>query len=171
MANLHLYWTARGAIVFAARRGGDPGRGPPLEVDIQHIEGRSRCRALLHGRIRRLHCSQIRPACPLTHTNQEALTMSGDNQDMTPGTALPPTQETTDWRDRRQADRAARREGRLERRGRHNYRWLWGGVLIVLGVELLLENMGFTFPDNWWALFILIPAFGAFARAWEGFRL
>ena len=96
--------------------------------------------------------------------------MSGDNQDMTPGTALPPTQETTDWRDRRQADRAARREGRLERRVRHNYRWLWGGVLIVLGVELLLENMGFTFPDNWWALFILIPAFGAFARAWERYK-
>ncbi|MFN2120716.1 MAG: LiaF transmembrane domain-containing protein [Anaerolineales bacterium] len=96
--------------------------------------------------------------------------MSGDNQDMTPGTALPPTQETADWRDRRQADRAARREGRLERRGRHNYRWLWGGVLIVLGVELLLENMGFTFPDNWWALFILIPAFASYAAAWDQYR-
>ena len=96
--------------------------------------------------------------------------MSRDNQDMTPGTGLSPAQESGDWRNQRQADRAARGERRVERGGRHNFRWLWGGVLIVLGVELLLQNMGFTFADNWWALFILIPAFRSYASAWDQYQ-
>lgn len=41
--------------------------------------------------------------------------------------------------------------------------WIAGLVLIVLGVAFLMQNMGsFSIPlKNWWALFILIPAFGA----------
>jgi hypothetical protein len=56
------------------------------------------------------------------------------------------------------------------RRGRYRYRpssWLWGLILVAAGIVFLLETMGFNIPalENWWALFILIPAVGAFARA------
>jgi hypothetical protein len=45
--------------------------------------------------------------------------------------------------------------------------WVFGGVLIVLGVFMLLRNVtGWSF-GNWWALFILIPAIGALAKAWQ----
>jgi hypothetical protein len=47
-----------------------------------------------------------------------------------------------------------------------------GGILVLLGVVFLMQNMGtFVFPlKNWGALFILIPAFGAFDRAWRYYR-
>jgi hypothetical protein len=47
-----------------------------------------------------------------------------------------------------------------------------GAILILLGVAFLLQNMGtFALPlKNWGALFILIPAFGAFDRAWRFYR-
>jgi peptidoglycan/LPS O-acetylase OafA/YrhL len=47
-----------------------------------------------------------------------------------------------------------------------------GAILVLLGASFLLQNMGmFTFPlENWGALFILIPAFGAFDRAWRLYR-
>jgi len=41
--------------------------------------------------------------------------------------------------------------------------------LILLGVVFLLQNMGMPFFDNWWALFILIPAVGAFGAAWKAY--
>jgi hypothetical protein len=34
-------------------------------------------------------------------------------------------------------------------------------------VIFLLENLGIPFLANWWALFILIPAFWAYVAAWE----
>jgi hypothetical protein len=37
-------------------------------------------------------------------------------------------------------------------------------------VVFLLQNMGIPFLANWWALFILIPAFWAFVAAWESYR-
>lgn len=48
-----------------------------------------------------------------------------------------------------------------------NSRWLPGLVLIALGVIFLLGNLTGFELHNWWALFILIPAFGSFARAWH----
>jgi hypothetical protein len=45
--------------------------------------------------------------------------------------------------------------------------WVFGGVLIVLGVFLLLQNITGWNLGNWWALFILIPAFGALAKGWQ----
>ena len=46
-----------------------------------------------------------------------------------------------------------------------------GVVVIVIGVLLLLRNLGIdlgiSFPKNWWALFILIPAALAFLKAFE----
>jgi peptidoglycan/LPS O-acetylase OafA/YrhL len=47
-----------------------------------------------------------------------------------------------------------------------------GAILVLLGVAFLMQNMGtFSIPlKNWGALFILIPAFGAFDRAWRFYR-
>jgi hypothetical protein len=50
--------------------------------------------------------------------------------------------------------------------------WIIGVILIVLGGMFLLQNTGmvpFRF-GNWWALFILIPAIGAFDRALRYYR-
>jgi peptidoglycan/LPS O-acetylase OafA/YrhL len=50
--------------------------------------------------------------------------------------------------------------------------WIAGLILIVLGIAFLMQNMGtFSFPlRNWWALFILIPAFGALDTALRTYR-
>jgi hypothetical protein len=67
-------------------------------------------------------------------------------------------------------------ERRAARRGRYGSRWIGGAVLIALGIILLLSSLGSFYLENWWALFILIPAIGAFGNAWrtyqaEGHRL
>lgn len=42
--------------------------------------------------------------------------------------------------------------------------WIGGAILIVIGLIFLLRNLtGFSL-DNWWALFILIPAATSFGR-------
>ena len=43
-------------------------------------------------------------------------------------------------------------------------------ILIVLGIIFLLQNMRGFYLNNWWALFILIPALGSFADAWNSYR-
>jgi hypothetical protein len=43
-------------------------------------------------------------------------------------------------------------------------------ILILLGVIFLLQNTGIFTLANWWALFILIPALGAFGNAWSQYR-
>ncbi|WP_421723888.1 LiaF transmembrane domain-containing protein [Bauldia sp.] len=48
--------------------------------------------------------------------------------------------------------------------------WIAGLVLVGVGVVFLLQNMGYAVPANWWSLFILIPAFFAFAGAWRSYR-
>lgn len=50
--------------------------------------------------------------------------------------------------------------------------WVAGLLLIVLGGAFLLQNAGvFTIPlTNWWALFIMIPAVGAFDTAGRMYR-
>lgn len=49
-------------------------------------------------------------------------------------------------------------------------KWFVGVLLIALGVIFLLENFGFVFSENWWALFIYIGAAAVFAnmvREWR----
>jgi peptidoglycan/LPS O-acetylase OafA/YrhL len=72
--------------------------------------------------------------------------------------------------DRREA-RRQRREERLEDPSRTGT-WTVGLILILLGGMFLMRNMGtFTFPlQNWWALFILIPAIGAIDSALRTYR-
>jgi len=75
-----------------------------------------------------------------------------------------------DWREQRRAERWVRREARWQRCAGRPYGWIGGAILILLGVVFLLQNLNIPFLANWWALFILIPAFGAFAAAWESYR-
>ncbi len=65
-----------------------------------------------------------------------------------------------------------RRERRAERRGhRHDATpWLGGVILIVLGLIFLAQNFGIATLNNWWAIFILIPAVGAFTAAWRRYQ-
>ncbi len=61
-------------------------------------------------------------------------------------------------------------ERRRDHRLAYTSGWIGGAILIALGILLLLQNLtGFSL-DNWWALFILIPAAGAFGRAWQGYQ-
>lgn len=66
--------------------------------------------------------------------------------------------------------REMRREERHANRG--GGAWIMGAVLIVLGVMFLAQNLWkFNFPfQNWWALFILIPALGALGDAYRKYR-
>ena len=48
--------------------------------------------------------------------------------------------------------------------------WLGGFVLIALGAIFLLQNLTSWQLNNWWALFILIPAISSLANAWRAYR-
>ena len=69
--------------------------------------------------------------------------------------------------DRREARRQRREARREARAGSGSSAWIIGVILILLGGLFLMQNLGtFQIPvNNWWALFILIPAIGAFERA------
>jgi hypothetical protein len=75
------------------------------------------------------------------------------------------------------ADRALRRAARAQYRAeRRAARYAGGGAvvggvaLIAFGVIIMLQNMGIVELHNWWALFILLPAFGSFAAAYGAYR-
>ena len=48
----------------------------------------------------------------------------------------------------------------------HGGPWIGGLLLIALGLAFLLRNFGYPLPEHWWALFLLVPAVGAFWSAW-----
>lgn len=48
--------------------------------------------------------------------------------------------------------------------------WLAGIALIAVGTIFLLGNFTNFYLNNWWALFILIPAFGKLGRAGSSFQ-
>jgi cation transport ATPase len=75
-----------------------------------------------------------------------------------------------DWREQRRFERWSRREARWQRHSMRRTGWFAGVVLIVLGLILLMEQMKIQFLTNWWALFILIPAFWAFIAAWDAYQ-
>lgn len=67
--------------------------------------------------------------------------------------------------------REERRQRLEERRAtRSGSAWIPGVILVLVGIFLLMQNLGATIFNNWWALFILIPALGAFANAWRAYR-
>lgn len=52
---------------------------------------------------------------------------------------------------------------------------MWGGLaLIAVGVIFLLVNIGVfslgRLPDNWWALFILLPIFGILGNLFRAYQ-
>ena len=58
-----------------------------------------------------------------------------------------------------------------ERRARRSgSSWVFGAILILLGIFIMLENLTSFKLENWWALFILIPAVGAFGNAWRAYQ-
>jgi hypothetical protein len=67
-------------------------------------------------------------------------------------------------RDERRLSRAERRAERRSRRG-GGAPWILGAILIILGIGFLLQTFGRIAFNNWWALFIFIPAVGSFAAA------
>lgn len=67
-------------------------------------------------------------------------------------------------------DSTTRNEPVESRSSRGPGTWVGGAILILLGVIFLLQNTGLFRLDNWWALFILIPALGAFGNAWREYR-
>jgi hypothetical protein len=85
----------------------------------------------------------------------------------------PNNQNDPDPFDRHEA-RARRRAARREAFGAPSSgsAWIAGVVLILLGVAFLMQNMGLSsLPlKNWWALFILIPAIGAFDAGLRMYR-
>jgi hypothetical protein len=66
-------------------------------------------------------------------------------------------------------ERRARRAERRAARGSGSGAWIGGTILIALGLIILLQNLDLFAFDNWWALFILIPAIGAFGAAWRNY--
>lgn len=68
----------------------------------------------------------------------------------------------------RHEERMRRREERWEARGgRMGGAWVGGAILILLGIVFLAQNLGALALNNWWALFILLPAVGSFGTAWR----
>jgi cation transport ATPase len=94
------------------------------------------------------------------------------NEENLPATSPAPTPPATnqDWREMRRSEREARREERRARRGSSGTAWVGGVILILLGIIFLLQSMRGFYLNNWWALFILIPAVGSFADAWNIYR-
>jgi hypothetical protein len=90
-----------------------------------------------------------------------------DQKQSTPAAPAPPS---GDWRELRRQERMARREEHMERHGAHRFAWFGGAVLVILGVALLLENLGVRFLENWWALFVLIPAFWSYLAAYDNYQ-
>lgn len=68
--------------------------------------------------------------------------------------------------------REARRQRRADRRAARGGTgaWIGGAMLIGLGAILLLQNLNVMVLQNWWALFILLPAVGAFSTAYYTYR-
>jgi hypothetical protein len=93
--------------------------------------------------------------------------MTEQNSIPTPETTPPPNK---DWRELRREERMARREARQQRWGSRPSGWIAGAILIFIGLIFLLQNLGFSVLMNWWALFILIPAYWAFIGARNIYR-
>lgn len=66
------------------------------------------------------------------------------------------------------SSRRAERQQRIDERraARTGGGWIGGILLLFIGLLLLGRNLNLTTFDNWWALFIMLPAIGSFSTAW-----
>jgi hypothetical protein len=104
------------------------------------------------------------------YPNPDPIPSPNPPPDQASGPANPPPASYPDWRDQRRAERFARREARWQRHAGRHTGWFAGILLIALGVILLLQQLKIPFLANWWALFILIPAFWAYVAAWDNYQ-
>jgi hypothetical protein len=56
------------------------------------------------------------------------------------------------------------------RRSRGGDPWMAGVILILIGVAFLMQNLTGLYINKWWTVFILIPAFRSFNRAWHAMQ-
>lgn len=70
--------------------------------------------------------------------------------------------------DRMQSRWERRQERRRMRDG--GGEWILGIILIVVGALIYLQAANIYTLNNWWALFIFLPAVGAFLSAWRAYR-
>ena len=73
-------------------------------------------------------------------------------------------------KDLKDMERASGEPDSLDDKRGASMAWLPGLILIGVGVVLLLGNFTDFRLDNWWALFILIPAFGSLGNFWRAYR-
>ena len=89
--------------------------------------------------------------------------------DAQPAASPPPE----DWRELRRRDRHARRAARRAAMGAGGG-WVGpsvgGLVILILGIGLLLQNVGYRLPERWWALLLLLPAVGSLVAALRVYR-
>jgi len=74
------------------------------------------------------------------------------------------------WREIRREEKRARRDERHEMIWGPGGGWIAGLVLIGLGVLFLLRNFGVPIPENWWAVFLILPGIGTLWTAWRIYR-
>ena len=82
----------------------------------------------------------------------------------------PPAPTYHSYREQRRAERFARRQARRERHTGRYFGVTGGMVLLLVGLILLLQNMGLVVPKNWWALFFLLPAIWFFIGAYDSYQ-
>jgi hypothetical protein len=62
------------------------------------------------------------------------------------------------------------RSRRMMRGGRTHNNIIGGLILITVGFLLMVRSMTGFYLENWWALFILLPAIGSFSNAWRAYQ-
>lgn len=82
-----------------------------------------------------------------------------------------PISSNGNWRDQRRKERQERQAARHSSWNGWAGPSLGGVVLIILGVGLLLQNIGYHLPERWWALLLLLPAVGSLVAAIRSYRV
>ncbi len=75
-----------------------------------------------------------------------------------------------DWRELRREEKRARRAERREMTWGPGGSWIAGLILVGLGILFLLKNFGVPIPENWWAVFLILPGLGALWTAWRMYQ-